>query len=132
MRLEMSDKRLGSSDMSSVAEASILVRRLAEPRPAGDKVKAAIVRAARRCGLTYVRTREIWYENARRIEAREMDELRRRAERAEVELAIANLVALRRSLATTDSDFHRPQIAALDDALRAMGANVGSMAVSDI
>jgi len=41
------------SETSAIDEAQILVRRCAEPRPVGDKVKAAIVRASRRLGLLH-------------------------------------------------------------------------------
>ena len=125
----MSDFASEKSEMSSVAEASTLVRRVAEPRPVGDKVKAAIVRAARRLGFPVSRTKDLWYGDARRIDAHEMDALRERAARAEARLAITNLLALRERLAAADADFHRPTLAALDDALRAMGADVGAVAV---
>ena len=52
-----------------------LVRRCAEPRPAGDQVKAAILRSSRRLGLPFNRTKDIWYGDARRIDATGMDRL---------------------------------------------------------
>jgi hypothetical protein len=117
--------------MSSVSEARALVRRIAEPREVGDSVKAAIVRAARRLGFRFHRTRDLWYGDARRIDADEMDRLRELAAKAEARTAVANLLALRNSLAQADPDFHRPTIAALDDALRGMGAEVGAVAFRD-
>jgi hypothetical protein len=44
---------------------------LAEPRPVGDTVQSAIVRAARITGIPYPRTFNIWYRRARRIDAHE-------------------------------------------------------------
>lgn len=42
----MSENLSEKLEMSSIAEASDLIRRAAEPRPVGDSVKAAISRAA--------------------------------------------------------------------------------------
>jgi len=47
-------------------------------------VKAAIRRASRRLGLPFNRTKDIWYGQARRIDAEEMDRLRRGAENTEL------------------------------------------------
>jgi hypothetical protein len=127
----MSEFPSEQSEMSSSSEARALVRQVAEPREVGDSVKAAIVRAAKRLGFRFTRTKDLWYGDARRIDSDEMDRLRERAARADARIAIANLLALRNRLATADADFHRPQIAALDDALRAMGAEVGTMAVRE-
>jgi len=123
--------------VSALREASFLVRKVAEPRPIGDSVKAAINRAARRLGFHFSRTKDIWYENARRIHAEEIDALRREARtqreetvaRAEAIIAVERLVALRETLAATDSDFHRETVAALDAALRRMGCDVGAVAI---
>ena len=121
----MSDLSSEMRGMSSVAnEAGLLVRRVAEPRPIGDSIKAAIVRTARRLGFSYTRTRDIWYGNARRIDAAEMDRLREYAGRREAQIAIENMVVLRERLASTDARFHSTTIAALDTALRQMGADV--------
>lgn len=124
--------------MSALAEASALVRDVAEPRPVGDSVKAAIVRAARRLGFTFTRTKDIWYGDARRIDSGEMDALRRaKAERrqsearGEARAAVGRLLALREMLARRDPHFHREDIAALERALRAMGSDVGSRDVGD-
>lgn len=57
-------------------EAASGLRRLAEPIPAGDRIKAQIARAARKAGLTYSRAFEIWYGRARRIDAHELDAIR--------------------------------------------------------
>lgn len=110
--------------MSSVSEASLLVRRVAEPRDVSDSVKAAIVRAARRLGFPFSRTRDLWYGHARRIDAAEMDRLRDLAAKREAELLRAQILAARNALAATDAEFHRPQIDALECALRNMGTEM--------
>jgi hypothetical protein len=117
------------SDMSSVSEAQTLVQRVAAPREATDSVKAAIVRAARRLGWKFTRTREIWYGHARRIDAAEMDALREAAGRMEARLLISNLLVMRERLSKTDADFNQPQIVALDNALRSFGISVCPVAV---
>jgi len=80
---------------SSIDEAQILVRRCAEPRPAGDQVKAAVRRAAQRLGIPFSRVRDIWYGDARRIDAGEMDKLRQEAEKAELAQAVAAIEFLK-------------------------------------
>jgi hypothetical protein len=119
------DKASEKSAMSSVAEASVLVRAVAEPRPVGDSVKAAISRAAARLGFAYGRTREIWYRNARRIEAAEMDRLRHRADQLATQNAINNLASLHSRLSQSDEAFHREALVHIERALRGMGVDVG-------
>jgi hypothetical protein len=80
--------QLNSPYASPMDEARALVRKCAEPRPAGDLVKAAIYRASRRLGMPFSRTRCIWYREARRIDAAEMDQLRRKAGMAELAHAV--------------------------------------------
>ena len=84
-----------SSHASSIEEAQTLVRRCAEPRPAGDLVKAVIRRASQRLGIPYSRTRDIWYGDARRIDAEEMDRLRHGAQKAELAQAVAAIESLK-------------------------------------
>jgi hypothetical protein len=127
----MSAYQSEKSEMSSAVEASVLVRRAAEPREVGDSVKAAISRSSKRLGFSFSRTKDIWYRHARRIHADEMDILREHVARAEAQLAVTNLLALRNRLAATGQDVHRTTIARLDDALRAMGAEVGAVAVRE-
>lgn len=61
-------------------EASELVKLVSERRP-GDTVKVSIARAANSLGWSYSRTEDIWRTEARRIDAWEMDLLRRTAAR---------------------------------------------------
>lgn len=58
-------------------EASELVRRAAEPCPAGERIKAQITRAASRLGFPRSRTEDIWRLEAKRIDSWEMDLLRK-------------------------------------------------------
>jgi hypothetical protein len=110
-----------SSYLSSITEAQTLVRRCAEPRPAGDLVKAAILRSSRRLGLPFNRTKDIWYGDARRIDAAEMDRLRRGAEDAELAHAVAGIALLRNTMLASRSPAYRQVISGLDAALRALG-----------
>ena len=124
---------------SPADEAAALLRQVAEPRPVGDSVKAAIRRAARRLGFGYRRTKTIWYGETTRIGAEEMDALRRATKRrnaeevarAEAVVAIDRLVALRGALAASDQSFNQPLIDALDDTIRRMGGRVGTMVVRE-
>lgn len=116
--------------MNAVAEASIRLRRIAEPRPVGDTVKEAINRSARRVSkflrqsgfgpMTATRAEDLWRQEARRVDAEEMDAIRAAdaaAERvieearnalAEHDARIARLEAL----LVQDEEFHGDQVAA--------------------
>jgi hypothetical protein len=109
------------SHASSIEEAQMLVRRCAEPRPAGDQVKGAIFRASRRLGLTFSRTRDIWYGQARRIDAEEMDRLRQAAEDAELACAVAGIEMLGNGMLANRSPAFHDLVAGLNAALRAFG-----------
>ena len=92
-----------STYASWIDEAMIVVRRCAEPRPAGDSVKAAIRRASKRLEISFSRTREIWYGDARRIDAAEMDRLRRGVEDTEIAQAVAAMEFLSEKLLSSPS-----------------------------
>lgn len=117
--------------MSAVAEAAHLLRQIAEPRPVGDSIKAAISRAARRVSkhlpqpMHYRRAEDLWRKEARAVRAEEMDAIRRaakadrlveeaRSELSEIDARIARLEAL----LVQDEDFHRDQVDAHRAALR--------------
>lgn len=117
---QRSDK---SSKGSEIDEARNLVKRCAEPTPAGDSVKAAISRAAYRLGFSYSRTRNLWYGEARRIDAREMDALRAGAAVSEIDQGISNLKTLRERLSKASSPVARQALDGIDAAL---GVLVGS------
>lgn len=102
--------------------ASNALKELAGTRLAGDPIKAAISRAAKRAGLSYWRAFDIWYCKARRVEQFELDAISdalalkrkedQRNEAHELRLRITRLESL---LAAADEDFYRPQITALRD-----------------
>jgi hypothetical protein len=89
---------------SSIDEARALVRQCAEPRKPGELVKEAIFRASRRLEMPISRARDIWYGDARRIDAEEMDGLRRGAEEAELAQALAAIEFLEKRAVTSSSD----------------------------
>jgi hypothetical protein len=106
---------LKSSHSSAIDEARTLVQRCADPRPAGDLVKVAIFRASQRLNIPVSRVKDIWYGDARRIDAEEMDQLRRAAKEAELAQAIAAIELLR-------SKFLTPPSLASDDAITSLHA----------
>lgn len=104
-------------------EAKVLVRRCAEPCPAGDSVKEAIRRASGRLGFSFSRTQDIWYGEARRIDAREMDQLRAVADAAEIALAIRSIETLHRRVSVSNSPMSREIMHRLDACLRTLGGD---------
>lgn len=84
---EGSEKSSEARRMTTVQQASLLLQQIAEPRPVGDTVKAAITRAARAVSavmkepMRYGRCEDIWRGEARRIDAAEMDAIREAYER---------------------------------------------------
>lgn len=89
------------------------LKELAEPRPVGDLVKAAIGRAARITGLTYTRAFDVWYGKARRIDA---DEARR------IEQALQNK---REEEARNEIHDLRTRLLKMESRLAAEAANSG-------
>src|SRR5690242_14970179 len=100
---------------SSIDEARNLVQCCAEPRPVGDSVNAAIKRSAKRLGFSYSRTKGIWYGDARRIDSREMDRLRRCAGfAAQFDQAVTGLRVLRNRLSAVSSPVGREIVCDID------------------
>ena len=105
---------------------------LAEPWSRGDRVKAAIDRAARAAGLSYWRAFDIWYGKARRIEPAEIariqaalqrkNEERNRNELHEIRLRVARLEAL---FVQKDPEFHRPAADQGSRPIRPLGRAAG-------
>jgi len=120
---EPSSSASRSSYASPLEEAQSLVHRCAEPRPVGDSVKAAINRAARRLGFNYSRTKDLWYGDAGRIDAREMDRLRQVAEQTELANAVGCVELVRKKMLASPSSSYREVAAGLGAALRALGAD---------
>jgi hypothetical protein len=106
---------------ASIDEAQTIVRRCAEPRLPGGSIKAAIRCASRRLEFSFTRTRDIWYGDARRIDAAEMDRLRQAAENAEFAQAIAGIQVLRNRMLESNLPASRQVFAALTAALSALG-----------
>ena len=96
------------------------LKELSEPWRCGDRVKSAIDRAAKESGLSYARTKQIWYGENRRVEAHELEKVqqalhRRRTKVAKNELheLKARIARLESLLSSTDPDFHSEALAAL-------------------
>ena len=112
------------------ADMQAALRELAEPWTVGDRVKAAIDRAARRSGLSYWRAFDIWYGKARRIEPYEIDAIedalvkrRKEVTRNELHDLRTRLARLEALLVQTDEEFHRPDL----DRLRSPDGGLGGM-----
>src|ERR1700755_264804 len=105
---------------SSLEEARFLVRKCAEPCPAGESVKAAIRRSSRRLQLPFTRIRDVWYGDARRIDALEMDRLRQTAEEVELSQAVAAIEFLLKKSENLRSPEAAKVIAGLTMALGAL------------
>lgn len=97
-----------------MTDVSTDLRELSQPWEMGDKIKAAIERAARRAGLPYWRTFDIWYGKARRIEDFERAQItqalrkkRREAARNELHELRVRLARLESLLARDDQGFDR-------------------------
>jgi hypothetical protein len=98
--------------MAALAEASSLMRLLAEPGTPGESVKAAIRRAARRAGIDTGLGKRLWYGEARRIDADTMDRLRIAADDTKAlgeainarRTILARLAAVEAALGLPDAD----------------------------
>ena len=62
--------------MSASLEASELLKRLAEPAPAGAHIETLIRGVARKVGLSFSRAKALWYREAAVVRSEEMDALR--------------------------------------------------------
>jgi hypothetical protein len=118
-----------------MTDLSASLRELSEPWPSGDRVKAAIARAARLANLSYWRAFDIWYGKARRIEPSEVEQiqaaLRRKSEehaRNELHDLRTRLLRLESLLVQTDPDFHRETIGQVRQQVRGLGGRGGSLA----
>jgi hypothetical protein len=113
--------------MSAVAEASTLLRSVAEPCPAGDSVKSAINRAAKRVAKFIPphwssrwhagRAEDIWRQEARGVWAEEMDAIRRAADarlaqeaRNEHRTLMARIARIETAMGLPDADFAEPHV----------------------
>ena len=123
------DKSSLGCGMSALVEASSLVRRVAEPCPAGDSVKAAIGRAARKLRWNYTRVRAFWYADDRvTVTGDELNQLRAAAKqtgaRDEVLARLESVEQMLRALEARmpqDADFY----SAHADTLRSVANRIG-------
>lgn len=127
---QTSDRNVGSTlrtcpNSLGADEVAAALHDLADPRPRGDRIKSAIERAAKRAGLSYWRTFDLWYGKARRIEQFECDAItdalkakRDQETRNELHDLRLRLARLETILVQTDPDFHRPTLDALGSPLR--------------
>ena len=69
--------------MSPQVEASSLMRKIAEPAPAGAHIETLIRAVSRQIGVSFSRGKALWYGEARIVRAEEMDALRAAAKRKE-------------------------------------------------
>jgi hypothetical protein len=126
------DKSSSERKMIGVVDYQQIVRRAAEPCPAGDSVKAAIGRAARRLRWKYTRTRAFWYADERiNVKDFEADQLRSADKEQsagpvnhEVLARLESVEQMLRALASRlpqDEDFYRAQANLIGDAARVMG-----------
>jgi hypothetical protein len=95
-------------------------------------VKAAIRRASQRLDIPFSRVRDIWYGDARRIDAEEMDMLRQEAEKAELAQAVAAIEFLRNKVLASPSSASQQLITSLDAALLACHHRVENSPTSGI
>ncbi len=116
--------RKETADMSSVAEARILLQRGMGPVQPGTPLKAIFPSMARRLGVTVRRLETIWQGTARRIDAAEMDRLRAFASPKShdiPEVAHASRYdAIAAALEAVDPDFHGQDIARYRSLARAL------------
>lgn len=129
----MSKKASEFSEMSDVAQASELVRCVVSV-DAGASIGKRILATARKLGWSYSRTHDVWYEQARRIDAFEMDQLRTEKclrQVKEARKAHAELTALIRGMEDTllsiDADFHSETIAGLRHSCGEAAKAIGGM-----
>lgn len=115
----------GSGPNSLGSQYSEALRELSMPWPPGDRVKAAIARAARLADLSYWRAFDIYYRKARRIDAHEAfqisEALRLKREKEvqneyqELRIRLAKLEAV---MATKHSNFDRASAHSMQPRLR--------------
>lgn len=121
---QVSHKSSEKSEMSDVSAASELIRNIV-PVNAGATVKQRIMLTARKLGWHHNRTRDVWYEQARRINACEMDALReaKRARemqgaRGEYRELRARIARLEMAVAVAHPTLDRDEIAEIERRMR--------------
>jgi hypothetical protein len=109
-------------------DARAAVRRISEPWRCGDTVKSAINRVSKETGLSHTRIRDIWYGDARRIDAHEIEKIEAAERRKQIKVAKDEYAQLRTQMArleamlrSIDPDFHSEAVDALGSIRRQMG-----------
>lgn len=120
---------VGTSPKSVGRQVADQLRALAEPRPHGEKLSAAITRVARLCAFEYWRTFDLWYGKTRRVEETERQAVaaalarkQKDAARNEFHELKTRLAILESRLNQIDPDFHRPTIDQAREQMRRLGA----------
>lgn len=111
----MSEISSNGSEINSGCEACNLLKRAAVPQ-AGESVKHAISRVARQLHWNFARAKSIWYGEARRIDAHEMDQLRKLASEQ-----AARFQRVAQAMRNVDPDMYEHDIIALLSAARKLG-----------
>lgn len=121
--------------MSSAAEMSSLVREVADFAAPSPNWKDRVNAAARVLRLPFGRVKSLYYGDARRIDAEEMDRARAAAEqlreaglRRKAAEHIAWLNSTIERLRTVDPEFHSVDVVGLERAVARLGSFGSSMA----
>jgi hypothetical protein len=98
-----------------MSDAALMLRELAEPWGAGERVKTVIGRVSLMSKLEYWRTFDIWYRKARRIEQHEMQQIeealrikKEKAARNELHDLKIRLAKLEAAMLSRTSDVRSP------------------------
>lgn len=118
-----------------MSDASSMLREIAEPWSAGEKLKDALERTMRLTKLAYWRSFDIYYDKARKIEDHEIENLKEalrikneraaRNELHDLKFRIARLEAM--LSASRDPDFHSPDVDFTRELLRSPGGLGGAV-----
>jgi hypothetical protein len=114
--------------VTSVTEASNLLRDLSLPWGSGETVKDVIDRTAKAAKLAFWRTSDLWYEKARRVDDAEIERIREALKEKNRKAAVNELrdlkfriARLESALVSRDPDFHSPEIDFAGELLRGVG-----------
>lgn len=128
----MSEIRSEETEMSSAAEMTALCRRIADNRASSGNWKDRVSAVARALGVNWSRAKDLYYEDARRIDSEEMDRARQVARedaaRRQARKQAREFAAVAAYLRQVDEDFHRDTIAHLEHASVCGGAVGGPVA----
>lgn len=123
-KLSKEVSKLSTAD-AITQEMQFAVRSLAQPLTAGESVKSCIRRVSRNTGLTFRQVKRLWYGDWPALPACIYQDVKEKAAahdrlqqaRAEASDNLEMLRSLHARLSTTDPDFYRAEIDALECAL---------------